>query len=69
MKLDKTLIITSSLYSKEDDESNKGVWDYNGQSLINEWKGLSLELFRDKKEKEKTNEVRSLMHLVIFPVV
>lgn len=20
---------------KEDDESNKGVWDYNGQSLIN----------------------------------
>ena len=25
---------------KEDDESNKGVWDYNGQSLINEWKGL-----------------------------
>ena len=28
---------------KEDDESNKGVWDYNGQSLINEWKGLSLE--------------------------
>lgn len=53
---------------KEDDESNKGVWDYNGQSLINEWKGLSLELFRDKR-KRKTNEVRSLMHLVIFPVV
>lgn len=50
---------------KEDDESNKGVWDYNGQSLINEWKGLSLELFRDKR-KRKTNEVRSLMHLVIF---
>ena len=35
---------------KEDDESNKGVWDYNGQSLINEWKGLSLELFRDKRK-------------------
>ena len=42
---------------KEDDESNKGVWDYNGQSLINEWKGLSLELFRDKrKKKDKRSE-------------
>ena len=30
---------------KEDDKSNKDVWDYNGQSLVNEWKGLSLELF------------------------
>ena len=53
---------------KEDDKSNKDVWDYNGQSLVNEWKGLSLELFRDK-EKRKTNEVRTLMLLVIFLVV
>ncbi|KEJ86495.1 hypothetical protein HMPREF1002_00696 [Porphyromonas sp. 31_2] len=53
---------------KEDDKSNKDVWDYNGQSLVNEWKGLSLELFRDKR-KRKTNEVRTLMLLVIFLVV
>lgn len=53
---------------KEDDKSNKDVWDYNGQSLVNEWKGLSLELFRDKR-KRKTNEVRILMLLVIFLVV
>ena len=37
---------------KEDDKSNKDVWDYNGQSLVNEWKGLSLELFRDKRKKK-----------------
>lgn len=53
---------------KEDDKSNKDVWDYNGQSLVNEWKGLSLELFRDKR-KRKTNEVKTLMLLVIFLVV
>ena len=42
---------------KEDDKSNKDVWDYNGQSLVNEWKGLSLELFRDKrKKKDKRSE-------------
>ena len=39
---------------KEDDKSNKDVWDYNGQSLVNEWKGLSLELFRDKRKKKDT---------------
>lgn len=50
---------------KEEDKSNKDVWDYNGQSLVNEWKGLSLELFKDKR-KRKTNEVRTLMLLVIF---
>ena len=44
----------------------KGVWDYNGQSLINEWKGLSLELFRDKRKKKDKRMCRSLMHLVIF---
>lgn len=53
---------------KEEDKSNKDVWDYNGQSLVNEWKGLSLELFKDKR-KRKTNEVRTLMLLVIFLVV
>ena len=42
---------------KEDDKSNKDVWDYNGQSLVNEWKGLSLELFKDKrKKKDKRSE-------------
>lgn len=42
---------------KEDDKSNKDVWDYNGQSLVNEWKGISLELFRDKrKKKDKRSE-------------
>ena len=42
---------------KEEDKSNKDVWDYNGQSLVNEWKGLSLELFRDKrKKKDKRSE-------------
>ena len=37
---------------KEEDKSNKDVWDYNGQSLVNEWKGLSLELFKDKRKKK-----------------
>ena len=42
---------------KEEDKSNKDVWDYNGQSLVNEWKGLSLELFKDKrKKKDKRSE-------------
>lgn len=42
---------------REDDELNKGVWFYNGQSLVKEWKGLSLELFRDKrKRKDKRSE-------------
>ena len=42
---------------KEEDKSNKHVWDYNGQSLVNEWKGLSLELFKDKrKKKDKRSE-------------
>ena len=42
---------------KEDDELNKGVWNCKGQSLVNEWKGFSLELFRDKrKKKDKRSE-------------
>ena len=42
---------------KEEDKSNKDVWDYNGQSLVNEWKGLSLELFKDKRKmKDKRSE-------------
>ena len=42
---------------KENDELNKDIWDFKGQSLIKGWKGLSLELFRDKrKKKDKRNE-------------
>ena len=42
---------------KEDDELNKGVWNCKGQSLVNEWKGFSLELLRDKrKKKDKRSE-------------
>ena len=37
---------------KEDDELNAGAWNCKGQSLVNEWKGFSLELFRDKKKKK-----------------
>lgn len=53
---------------KENDELNKDIWDFKGQSLASEWKGISLELFRDKR-KRKTNEVMILMLLVIFPVI
>ena len=42
---------------KEDEEANKSVWDYKGQSLANGWKELNLELFRDKrKRKDKRSE-------------
>lgn len=42
---------------KENDELNKGIWDFRGQSLISGWKGLNLELFRDKrKKKDKRSE-------------
>ena len=42
---------------KEDEEANKDVWDYKGQSLANGWKELNLELFRDKrKRKDKRSE-------------
>ena len=27
---------------KENDELNKGIWDFRGQSLISGWKGLNL---------------------------
>ena len=38
---------------KENDELNKGIWDFRGQSLISGWKGLNLELFRDKRKNHK----------------
>lgn len=53
---------------KENDELNKDIWDFKGQSLIKGWKGLSLELFRDKR-KRKTSEMRTLMLLVFFQVI
>lgn len=37
---------------KENDELNKDIWDFKGQSLASEWKGISLELFRDKRKKK-----------------
>ena len=42
---------------KENDELNKDVWNFKGQSLASEWKGLSIELFNDKrKKKDKRSE-------------
>ena len=54
MKLDQSFDNYKFFVFKEDDESNKGVWDYNGQSPINEWKGLSLELFSRKGKERQT---------------
>lgn len=42
---------------KEDDESNKDVWNFKGQSLTKDWKNINLELFKDKrKKKDKRSE-------------
>ena len=42
---------------KEDDELHKDRLNFKGQTLINRWKGFSLELFRDKrKKKDKRSE-------------
>ena len=42
---------------KKDDELHKNRLNFKGQSLANEWKGFSLELFNDKrKKKDKRSE-------------
>ena len=38
---------------KKDDELHKNRLNFKGQSLANEWKGFSLELFNDKRKKKE----------------
>ena len=68
MKLDKTLIITSSLYSRKMLSKFKAFGIIMVNHLLMSGKGLVWNCL-EIKGKRKTNEVRSLMHLVIFPVV